>query len=453
MLSQFFRRSLPLLALAALPMACGEATTLTPIDEATELRDRWTVPVDGTIEQLFVEPGGGDVLVIHYAEFAYQISRFGADGSLRFQGLPFPARFIDAAFTSAGTTVVLIQCDLPLSLGAVELCSEAGPTHGLVEIDRAGVVVRVAPVPIAWTPVSNGGQITSMALGPDGGVFVAGSTSFGELRFDGVVVDDPGAGTEPFIAELDPNLDAKRIQVLPIDNGWLTDLAVDGSSGDVVITGQFQGTARLSGINLTSGAYERAILYARLAPDGTARWARHVAGAGAVSTYFDGDDVVLHGYGNPPYTSFDSVIPIDGPFVAHLDGRDGATESVWTTDSEVHEGDAAVADADWIAFLFTRQVETRAAYEPPVDCDYSVESCLPEPAEVEYRQILQVVDRDGEVLTEREVSTGEGTGVSLGHRLAIGSEGELYLARSIFKGAQNGDTTTSADLTKLVVAP
>ncbi|MCG8556117.1 MAG: hypothetical protein MJD61_12655 [Proteobacteria bacterium] len=168
------------------------------------------------------------------------------------------------------------------------------------------------------------GEIRSVAVNPTTGFVIAGGDFRGMADFGpGNTITSPGR--DMFVAEYDPNgtvMWAQTATILPDamgnDRADVYGVAVDPGTGDIVVTGDFQGvmTAGVGpDMKMIAAQGNRDLFVAEYTPQGQLMWLDDAGGAG--------DDSVGRGATVEPDGSFVIVGRVSGGADEHFTGRAG----------------------------------------------------------------------------------------------------------------------------------
>ena len=178
-----------------------------------------------------------------------------------------------------------------------------GYVHGVVPSDVFLTKYDPAGTMYWFKALGGEGYDEGLSLDVDGlgNVIVTGSFE-GDVDFGGGVLSTPGADWDGFIAKYDPGgsyLWSRRFGDVDYDAG--TAVKIDGS-GNVYVTGYFQGSVSLGGAELVSMGSAVDIFLAKFEPGGDHIWSERFGGTSYESGYAlamdDHSNVFMTGYFN-----------------------------------------------------------------------------------------------------------------------------------------------------------
>ncbi len=195
----------------------------------------------------------------------------------------------------------------------------------------------------------------AIATDPDGNCYITG-TFIGSVTFGATNLTSSGSD-DIFIAKLDPYgnwIWVKRAGGADVDAGYGIDTDAEGNC---YITGYFQGTAGLGGINLVSnGASD--VFIAKLDTNGNWLWANNAGGTGtdignAISTDTDGNCFAAGYYQGTATFGYNSYTS-NGSYDIFIAGLDTYGNWLWAKSAGGSSTDVAYgvsADADGNCFI------------------------------------------------------------------------------------------------------
>lgn len=263
-----------------------------------------------------------------------------------------------AAVAPDGDVLLVADYERPVSLGGKPLPFERGVSGPHL------LVARVSPEGTprwtqGWIPTGEGAvraQVGAIAVAPDGGLMLAGTSA-------GFQVDQAWLAEGPFLARLSPEGHLQWARNFPGEGPFtVAALAVEPSSGEVVMAGDFGGRRDFGGGAHAVPVDRFGAFVARFTSAGVPRWSRRLGGprgdvsVRAVAVGGQGEVVVAGGYSgavNFGGATFATLLP-RSPYVLKLSA---AGDHHWSHDVPGAEGTAqAVAlgpDRVFVAGTYT----------------------------------------------------------------------------------------------------
>jgi hypothetical protein len=247
---------------------------------------------------------------------------------------------LGVAVDGSGNVYVCGQFSGTATLGGTTLTNPTGYAAFAAKLDPAGTVLWARALALG----NDGGDAYRLAPDGAGNVYAIGDFQ-GTVSFGGTTLTSAG-GYEVFVAKLTSTGTvawAKRLG--GGGNDWGYGLALD-RSGNVYVSGSFQGTATFGTFSLTTAGSYGAFV-ARLDGNGTVKWARGLTGSGEV----DGYGLALDGSGNV-YVAGDfaqtaqfgaSTLTSAGGYDAFVAKLSGAGAVQWARRFGGSDGDEGVA--------------------------------------------------------------------------------------------------------------
>ncbi len=169
-------------------------------------------------------------------------------------------------------TFVAHKCTAPASCPAVQTATTT---------TTQSTTTTIADDAFAWSRQMGGSVLadsvvpSGVAVDGSGNAIVTGAV-YGSVKFDTIAVTSAGRG-DLFIAKYSPGGAVQWVQAFGDDADQFGTAVATDTAGNIYVTGYFFGTASFGGAALTSNAWD--IVLAKYTPNGAHVWSKRIGGA------------------------------------------------------------------------------------------------------------------------------------------------------------------------------